>query len=71
MSRAPLRLAYGVSMVLLTVFLGYVLYVLFNHFALGGKLAHRVDLVDGHRHDFRDGPIDLARGFRRVSGAHS
>jgi dolichol-phosphate mannosyltransferase len=39
MSRAPLRLAYGVSMVLLTVFLGYVLYVLFNHFALGGKLA--------------------------------
>ncbi len=38
MSRAPLRLAYAVSMLLLTVFLGYVLYVLFDHFALGGKL---------------------------------
>jgi polyisoprenyl-phosphate glycosyltransferase len=39
MSRAPLRLAYGVSMLLLAVFLGYVLYVLFDHFALGGKLV--------------------------------
>lgn len=39
MSRAPLRLAYSVSMLLLTVFLGYVLYVLFNHFAMGEKLV--------------------------------
>ena len=39
MSRAPLRLAYSVSMLLLTVFLGYVLYVLFNHFARGDKLV--------------------------------
>ena len=39
MSRAPLRLAYGVSLLLLTVFLGYVLYVLFDHFMLGGKLV--------------------------------
>lgn len=39
MSRAPLRLAYGVSMLLLAVFFGYVLYVLFSHFALGDKLV--------------------------------
>jgi dolichol-phosphate mannosyltransferase len=39
MSRAPLRLAYLGSVLLLTVFVSYVLYVLFDHFALGGKLV--------------------------------
>jgi dolichol-phosphate mannosyltransferase len=39
MSRAPLRLAYLGSVLLLAVFVGYVLYVLFDHFALGGKLV--------------------------------
>ena len=39
MSRAPLRLAYFGSVLLLAVFVGYVLYVLFDHFMLGGKLV--------------------------------
>ncbi len=39
MSRAPLRLAYGVSMLLLAVYVAYTLYVMFDHFALGGKLV--------------------------------
>jgi len=39
MSRAPLRLAYGVSLLLFAVFLGYILYVLYDHFILGGQLV--------------------------------
>jgi dolichol-phosphate mannosyltransferase len=39
MSRIPLRLAYALSVFLLAVFFGYVLYVLFGHFVLGGKLV--------------------------------
>jgi dolichol-phosphate mannosyltransferase len=39
MSRIPLRLAYALSVLLLAVFFGYVLYVLFGHFVLGGKLV--------------------------------
>jgi polyisoprenyl-phosphate glycosyltransferase len=41
MSRAPLRLAYAVSLLLLTVFVGYALYVLFDHLLLGAKLVPR------------------------------
>jgi dolichol-phosphate mannosyltransferase len=32
MSAFPLRLAYGVSLILFAVFVGYILYALFNHF---------------------------------------
>ncbi len=39
MSRIPLRLAYALSLLLLAVFAGYVLYVLFDHFVLGGSLV--------------------------------
>lgn len=39
MSRAPLRLAYGFSLVLFAVFIGYILYVLYDHFILGGQLV--------------------------------
>jgi dolichol-phosphate mannosyltransferase len=39
MSRVPLRLAYGLSLLLFGVFVGYVIYVLFDHFILGGKLV--------------------------------
>ena len=39
MSRAPLRLAYGFSLLLFAVFLGYILYVLYDHFILGGQLV--------------------------------
>jgi dolichol-phosphate mannosyltransferase len=39
MSRIPLRLAYALSLLLLAVFAGYVLYVLFDHFMLGGSLV--------------------------------
>jgi glycosyltransferase involved in cell wall biosynthesis len=39
MSQAPLRLAYAVSLLLFAVFVGYILYVLFNHFALHGELV--------------------------------
>jgi dolichol-phosphate mannosyltransferase len=39
MSRAPLRLAYGFSLLLFAVFLGYILFVLYDHFILGGRLV--------------------------------
>ena len=39
MSRAPLRLAYGFSLLLFAVFIGYILYVLYDHFILGGQLV--------------------------------
>jgi polyisoprenyl-phosphate glycosyltransferase len=39
MSRVPLRLAYGLSLLLFGIFVGYVIYVLFDHFILGGKLV--------------------------------
>ena len=37
-STKPLRLAYLFSLLLFGVFVGYILYVLFNHFVLGGFL---------------------------------
>src|SRR6185436_2786092 len=39
MSRAPLRLAYGIALLLFGVFLAYVVYVLYHHFILGGPLV--------------------------------
>ena len=39
MSRAPLRLAYGFSLLLFAVFLGYILYVLYHHFVQGSPLV--------------------------------
>ncbi len=39
MSAFPLRLAYAVSLLLFGVFVGYIVYVLFNHFVLGGELV--------------------------------
>lgn len=39
MSRAPLRLAYLLSLILFSVFLGYILYVLYDHFVRGGHLV--------------------------------
>jgi polyisoprenyl-phosphate glycosyltransferase len=39
MSSAPLRLAYALSLLLFAVFVGYIFYVLVNHFALGGELV--------------------------------
>jgi hypothetical protein len=39
MSRAPLRLAYGFSLLLFAVFIGYIVYVLYDHFVLGGRLV--------------------------------
>ena len=39
MSKVPLRLAYALALLFLSVFAGYVLYVLFDHFLLGGKLV--------------------------------
>jgi len=39
MSRAPLRLAYGFSLLLFAVFVGYILYVLYDHFVLGAHLV--------------------------------
>lgn len=39
MSRAPLRLAYALSLVLFAVFIGYIFYVLYDHFILGGALV--------------------------------
>jgi dolichol-phosphate mannosyltransferase len=39
MSTAPLRLAYLLSLLLFSVFLGYILYVLYDHFILGGALV--------------------------------
>jgi dolichol-phosphate mannosyltransferase len=37
-STRPLRLAYLFSLLLFAVFVGYIVYVLFNHFVLGGGL---------------------------------
>ncbi len=37
-STKPLRLAYLFSLLLFAVFVGYIIYVLFNHFVLGGAL---------------------------------
>ncbi len=39
MSAAPLRMAYVLSLVLFSVFVGYVLYVLYEHFVRGGELV--------------------------------
>jgi dolichol-phosphate mannosyltransferase len=39
MSAFPLRLAYGVSLLLFAIFVGYILYVLFNHFVRHGALV--------------------------------
>jgi dolichol-phosphate mannosyltransferase len=39
MSTAPLRLAYVLSLLLFSVFVGYVLYVLYGHFILGRALV--------------------------------
>jgi dolichol-phosphate mannosyltransferase len=39
MSAVPLRLAYALSLLLFAVFVGYIVYVLFNHFILGGALV--------------------------------
>jgi dolichol-phosphate mannosyltransferase len=40
MSTAPLRLAYMLSLVLFAVFVGYIFYVLYDHFIHGGELVH-------------------------------
>ena len=39
MSRAPLRLAYALSLLLFAVFIGYIFYVLYDHFIQGGTLV--------------------------------
>ena len=39
MSTAPLRLAYILSLLLFAVFFGYVIYVMYDHFVLGGELV--------------------------------
>jgi dolichol-phosphate mannosyltransferase len=39
MSRAPLRLAYALSLGLFAVFVGYICYVLYDHFIRGGTLV--------------------------------
>jgi dolichol-phosphate mannosyltransferase len=39
MSRVPLRLAYGLSLLLFGVCVGYVMFVLFDHFIMGEKLV--------------------------------
>lgn len=39
LSTKPLRLAYLFSLLLFAVFVGYIIYVLFNHFVLGGALV--------------------------------
>jgi len=39
MSRAPLRLAYALSLGLFAVFVGYICYVLYDHFLRGGTLV--------------------------------
>lgn len=39
MSTAPLRLAYVISLVLFSVFVGYIFYVLYQHFIRGGELV--------------------------------
>lgn len=39
MTTVPLRLAYAVSLLLFCIFVGYLLYVLFQHLILGGKLV--------------------------------
>jgi dolichol-phosphate mannosyltransferase len=39
MSRAPLRLAYALSLGLFAVFVGYICYVLYDHFVRGGTLV--------------------------------
>lgn len=39
MSAAPLRLAYLLSLLLFSIFVGYVVYVLYKHFLLGGELV--------------------------------
>ena len=39
MSKTPLRLAYLLSLVLFSVFLGYIAYVLYDHFVRGGQLV--------------------------------
>lgn len=39
MSAAPLRLAYVLSLLLFGVFVGYILYVLYDHFVRGGQLV--------------------------------
>jgi glycosyltransferase involved in cell wall biosynthesis len=39
MSTKPLRVAYLFSLLLFTVFVGYILYVLYDHFILGGVLV--------------------------------
>ena len=39
MSTAPLRLAYVLSLLLFSIFVGYVLYVLYGHFVLNHPLV--------------------------------
>jgi dolichol-phosphate mannosyltransferase len=39
MSKTPLRLAYFLSLGLFSVFLGYIVYVLYDHFVRGGQLV--------------------------------
>ena len=39
MSAVPLRLAYVLSLLLFSIFVGYVLYVLYQHFGRGGELV--------------------------------
>jgi dolichol-phosphate mannosyltransferase len=39
MSKAPLRLAYVLSLFLFTVFIGYIIYVGYDHFVRGGQLV--------------------------------
>jgi dolichol-phosphate mannosyltransferase len=39
MSRAPLRMAYGLALLLFVVFVGYVVYAVIDHFAFGSKLV--------------------------------
>ncbi len=40
MSAAPLRLAYVLSLLLFSVFIGYVLYAVYEHFVRGSELVH-------------------------------
>jgi polyisoprenyl-phosphate glycosyltransferase len=40
MSAAPLRFAYLLSLLLFAIFVGYVLYVFYEHFVRGGELVH-------------------------------
>ena len=70
MSTKPLRLAYMFSLGLFMIFVGYIVYVLYEHFYPGRRAGAGLDFNHGGDHDFRNHATAAARRVWRIPWPH-